>query len=59
MVDLLVKEELKKIPRDEIRRKVADISNQLRAHRLKAKQIRSMKKKEMLDFIVMFNNLNY
>lgn len=52
-------EDLKKMKRDEIRKRVALIGSEMRKYILKYKEIESMRKQEMIDFIVSFNNMKF
>ena len=46
-------EEIKKMSRDEVRKEVFNINNKLRSMILQAREVQCMKKKEMIDFIVL------
>ncbi|CAR98547.1 Protein CBG25580 [Caenorhabditis briggsae] len=43
--------------RDEVRRKVAMIGSELRKYILKSKEIQTMRKQEMIDFIMKFKDI--
>ena len=51
-------EDLKKMKRYEVRRKVAIIGSKLRKHIPKSRKIQAMRKQEMIDFILKFKDLN-
>uniref|UniRef100_A0A8R1IDL1 Uncharacterized protein n=1 Tax=Caenorhabditis japonica TaxID=281687 RepID=A0A8R1IDL1_CAEJA len=52
-------EDLKKMKRDEVRRKVAMIGSELRKYILKSKEIQTMRKQEMIDFIIKFRDITF
>uniref|UniRef100_A0A1I7X5X1 Transcriptional regulator n=1 Tax=Heterorhabditis bacteriophora TaxID=37862 RepID=A0A1I7X5X1_HETBA len=53
-----MEEELKNMKRDEVRRKVAMIDSELRKYILKLREIQTMRKQEMIDFMLKFKDLN-